>query len=272
MDPCFRFFDLEGKTLLLTGATRGIGKGLLPDLLAQGLNLVVVSRGIERMESIRSALGVTEKRMRLYECDFSDADAVAVVSRRILDSGFPLDGILNNAAIDPREHFSRGDDAFWQNVFQVNLFAAVSLTRSILPLLKQSSQGRILFTGSILFDLGGGCLSAYAATKGALVGLTRSLANELKNTNINVNCLVPGAILVEKSSGTTDSLQRLVSWQSVRRPLIPRDLSGLACLLLSRAGEGINGQCITVDGGIAHPLASPEVQGARIDPPWPLPD
>lgn len=271
-NPRFGFFDLEGKTLLLTGATRGLGKAMLPDLLAQGLNLVVVSRGLDRMEAIRAELGVSDDRMKLYDCDLSDAAAVAATGQAILSSGCPLDGILNNAGIDPREHFGRADDAFWQQVFQVNLFAAVSLTRTLLPLVKQSPQGRILFTGSVLFELGGGCLTAYASSKGALVGLTHALAHELKNTGITVNCLVPGAVQVEKESGTAESQKRLIGFQSVARRLTPADMSGLACLLLSQAGGGICGQAITVDGGIVHPLASPESQGARLDPPWPLAD
>ena len=268
----FRFFDLEGKTLLLTGATRGLGKAILPNLLAQGLNLVVVSRGMDRMQAVRAELGVSDDRIKLYDCDLSDASAVAATGRAILRDGMPLDGILNNAGIDTREHFARSDDAFWQQLFQVNLFAAVSLTRTLLPLLKQSPQGRILFTGSVLFELGAGCLTAYTASKGALVGLTRSLAHELKNTTITVNCLVPGAVQVEKESGTSESQQRLIGFQSVARRLTPSDLTGLVCLLLSQAGGGICGQSITVDGGIVHPLASPEGQGARLDPPWPLPD
>jgi len=268
----FQFFDLQGRTLLLTGATRGIGKALLPELLAQGLNLIVVSRGLDRMEAIRQELGVGEERMRLFDCDLSQPEAVVATAQAILESGLPLDGILNNAAIDPREHFSRGDEDFWSRVFQVNLFAAVSLTRRLLPLLKKSSQGRILFTGSVLFDLGGATLSAYVATKGALVGLTGSLAHELKNTAITVNCVVPGAIQVEKESGDPNAGQRLIDMQSVPRRLGPQDLSGLICLLLSQAGEGICAQSITVDGGVVHSLASPESQGRHIDPPWPLAD
>lgn len=270
--PRFRFFDLEGKTLLLTGATRGLGKAMLPDLLAQGLNLVVVSRGLDRMEAIRAELGVSEDRLKLYDCDLSDAAAVAATGQAILSSGGPLDGILNNAGIDPREHFGRADDAFWQQVFQVNLFAAVSLTRTLLPVLKQSPQGRILFTGSVLFELGGGCLTAYGSSKGALVGLTHALAHELKHTAVTVNCVVPGAVQVEKETGSEEARKRLIGFQSVPRRLTAADLTGLVCLLLSQAGGGISGQSLTVDGGIVHPLASPEFQGARLEPPWPLAD
>ena len=134
----FRFYDLEGKTLLITGTTSGLGKAQLPELLSQGLKLILVSKGLDKMEAIRTELARDADTMQLYDCDLADAKAVESVARAILETGSPIDGILHNAGIDPRDHFSRGDDAFWQQVFQVNLFAAVSLTRHLLPRLKQS--------------------------------------------------------------------------------------------------------------------------------------
>lgn len=261
MSSRFRFFDLAGKTLLITGATRGIGKSLLPEFLEQGMQLIVVSRGVDRMESIRRSLGVQENRMQLFECDLSDPKAVAATGKAILDSGQPLDAVLHNAAIDPRADFRSGDEAFWNQVFQVNLFAAVSLTRALLPRLLESSHGRILFTGSILSDLGGAFLTAYSSSKGALVALTGALAHELRSTPITVNCVIPGAILVEKENASPEVDQQLMDWQSVSRRLVPSDLSGLIGLLLSESGSGICGQSIVVDGGLLHPLASPGFQG-----------
>lgn len=263
MSSRFRFFDLAGKTLLITGGTRGIGKALLPEFLEQGMRLIVVSRGIDRMESIRESLGVRDDLMQLFECDLSDPEAVAATGRAILESGQPLDAILHNAAIDPRADFRLGDDVFWNQVFQVNLFAAVCLTRALLPRLMESRHGRILFTGSILSDLGGACLTAYSASKGALVALTGALAHELQSTPITVNCVIPGAILVEKEAASPAIHQQLMDWQSVRRRLVPDDLCGLIGLLLSESGSGICGQSIVVDGGLLHPLASPGFQGAR---------
>jgi NAD(P)-dependent dehydrogenase (short-subunit alcohol dehydrogenase family) len=270
MKKKYQFYDLEGKHLLITGVTSGIGRALLPELLRQGMNLVVVSRGMDRMLSIREELQVPEERMQLYDCDLSNPDAVELASDRILRSGVALDGVFHNAGIDTREHFSRSSEVFWSQLFQVNLFSAVTLTRKLLPVLRRSPQGRILFTGSVMFELGGACLSAYAASKGALVGLTRSLAHELKNTTITVNCIVPGAIAVGKTAGTRSGKGGVVLEQSVSRQLHPTDLAGLLCLLLSEAGGAICGQAITVDGGLHHSVASPERQGARLVPPWPI--
>ena len=146
----FRFFDLKGRTVLVTGVTRGIGRALVPGLLAQGLNLVLLSRGGTWMEALRQETGVGEDRLRMFECDLGDRAAVDRAAREITTAGSPIDGILHNAAIDPRHWFETGGEALWDQVFQVNLFSALTLTRLLLPLLRKSGQGRILFTGSVL--------------------------------------------------------------------------------------------------------------------------
>jgi NAD(P)-dependent dehydrogenase (short-subunit alcohol dehydrogenase family) len=263
--PNFRFNDLKNKTLLITGTTRGIGKALLPGLLEQGLNLVLVSRNLQTMQDIREEFGVDEKRMKLYNCDLGDSAEVQKVAEQIAASDIALDAILHNAAIDPRHQFEIGDEVLWQSVMQVNLFSAVSLTRRLLPQLQNSKNGRIIFTGSVMYEMGGSFLTAYNSSKGALQGLTFSLAHELKHTGITVNCLVPGAILVEKENATEESNARLTNWQSVGRRIVPEDMLGPLCLLLSEAGGGISGQAITIDGGLIHPLADPDGQRRRLE-------
>ncbi len=256
----FRFPDLEGKSLLITGITRGIGRALLRGLLDQGLRLVAVSRGNEVMRAIREELGVDESRMRLFDCDLGDVTAVESAAREILELGLPVDAILHNAAIDPRQTFERSKQTFWQQVFQVNLFSAAALTRQLLPLLRRSGQGRVIFTGSVVFELGTAYLGAYAASKGAVSGLTRSLAHELKSSGITVNCVAPGAIRVEEEKPNSETDRKIVGWQAIPRRLEPADLLGPVCLLLSRSGGGITGQTLTVDGGLIHPLADPDAQ------------
>ncbi len=264
----FRFFDLEGKTLLITGVTRGIGRAILPELLAQGLRLILVSRGEEKMATLREELcastGVSPERIALFHCELGDAASVAQTAEAILASGLPVDAILHNAAIDPRHWFEGENEAFWLHLFQVNLFASITLTRKLLPRLRASTQGRIVFTGSVTDALGSACLSAYVASKGAINGVTRALAHELKGSGITVNCIVPGAIFVPEDQPSEEITQLLINGQSVGRRLVPDDLTGPLCLLLSSAGGGISAQTITVDGGTFHTLADPDFQGRSL--------
>jgi NAD(P)-dependent dehydrogenase (short-subunit alcohol dehydrogenase family) len=119
--------------------------------------------------------------------------------------------------------------------------------------------------GSVMAELGGANLTAYAASKGALAAVTRALAHELKGTSITVNCVMPGAIQVEKEQASVASNGRLIDWQTLPRRLTPHDLFGLLALLLSEAGAAITGQAITVDGGLLHPIADPRCQ-AKLTP------
>lgn len=216
------------------------------------------------MEEIRAELGVAENRLRLYQCDLADAVEVQKIAEEIAAADFPLDAIWHNAAMGKRQPFETSGEDLWQQMFQVNVMSAAMLTRRLLPKLSSSGRGRIIFTSSVLFELGGSHRIAYVASKGAVEGLTRSLAHELKHTGITVNCVVPGAIPTGRINPDSPENQRVIDWQSVGRRVLPADMLGPVCLLLSEAGGGISGQSWKIDGGLIHPLADPEAQRKRI--------
>jgi len=266
MTPGFQFDDLRGKTVVLTGATRGIGKALAPGLLAQGIRLILVGRDAGALDEVVRSLrdcGEAATWVQGVVCDLANPEDRARASAEIAALAPTLDGLIHNAAIDPRQSLENTSLDFFRNVMATNVEPSLELTRDLLPNLKRSSAGRVVLVGSITFDVGTAYLSAYTASKGALVGLTRSLAHELGEYSLTINCLSPGAIVVEKEAGrnSEETDRALIGWQSVRRRLVPNDLLAPLCLLLSETSGGISGQVLTVDGGLMHPIAAPGLQG-----------
>jgi NAD(P)-dependent dehydrogenase (short-subunit alcohol dehydrogenase family) len=264
-DTSFQFNDLSGKTIVLTGATSGIGHAILPDFLRQGLNLILMGRNPEKLAAVAAEHASYKEQIQTITCELSDPKSREEACDQILKNNSAIDGFISNAAIDPRREFEDISTQFVRNVMATNLEPSFHITQKLIPLLKKSPAGRIILIGSITYDLGGTYMSAYAASKGALIGLTRSLAHELYTTNITVNCLSPGAIVVKKEGHHPERDQQLIDLQSVPRRLTPKDIIGPLSLLLSDAGGGISGQVIKVEGGVFHPLASAKLQKIRLE-------
>ena len=271
----FRFFDLEGRTVVLTGAANGIGRELAIGLAEQKCRLLLVDRDAQRLGETREAIAAIAANpdaltVETFICDLSLPEQRAGLTTQLQER--EVDAIIHNAAIDARMPLRRLDIGFFRRIMATNVEPAVELTRELLPNLERSAAGRVIMIGSITFEIGTGVLSAYVASKGALVGLTRSLAHELGSSGITVNCISPGAISVEKERARGDSHggvsvleEAIVSRQSIKRWLVPDDLLGPVCLLLSEAGAAITGQVLQVDGGLMHPLADPEFQSSFIE-------
>ena len=260
--PIFHFHDLAGRTVALTGAANGIGRAIAPGLAAQGINLVLIDRDRERLATVLTELRAGGARAEGVIGDLSAPGERARIAREIAELSPRIDGIIHNAAIDPRQPLETTSIDFFRHVMATNVEPAVELTRDLLPALHRSDAGRIILVGSLTFEVGTALMSAYVAAKGAIVGLTRSLANELGPSGITVNCIAPGAVVVEKEGerNTEETEDAILTWQAVKRRIQPGDLLGIMCLLLSEAGSCISGQVISVNGGLLHPIADPELQ------------
>jgi 3-oxoacyl-[acyl-carrier protein] reductase/(S)-1-phenylethanol dehydrogenase len=276
--PDFVFHDLRQRVILLTGAANGIGRVLAHGLAEQGCRLILVDKDEVRLREVATSIqGLWGERnttaVEIVVCDLSDPEARAAAMLRIHEVSPVVDGLIHNAAIDPRMPLENTSLDFFRHVMATNVEPAVEMTRDLLPQLKLSEAARIILIGSATFELGSGMLSSYVASKGAVVGLTRSLANELGKEGITVNCISPGVIDVDKEASRRKERrsehgyeEKVFSWQAMKRVLVPADLLGIVCLLLSRAGGGITGQVLSVDGGLQHPLADPDRQAALISP------
>lgn len=259
-----RFDDLDGRTVVLTGATSGIGRAILPDLLEQGLRLVLVGRSAEKLAGLRDELAAFQGQFQTVVCELSDPDSRAAACEEILATNERIDGFVSNAGIDPRRRIEETSVPFMRQVMATNVEPGIEFTQKLLPRLKESPAGRVVLIGSINWETGGVYMTAYASSKAALIGMTRTMAHELAPTGITVNCLSPGAIVVEKEGHRPGHDKALTDLQSVRRRLTPDDLVGPLLLLLSEAGGGISGQTIPVDGGLIHPIAGAAMQERRL--------
>lgn len=259
-----RFDDLDGRTVVLTGATSGIGRAILPDLLAQGLRLVLVGRSPGKLAELHDELAAYQGHFQTVVCELSDPESREAACDEILATHDRIDGFVSNAAIDPRRRIEETSVPFLRQVMATNVEPGLVFTQRLLPRLKESPAGRVVLIGSVNWETGGVYMSAYASSKAALIGLTRTLAHELAPTGITVNCLSPGAIVVAKEGHRPAHDKTLTDLQSVRRRLTPDDLVGPLLLLLSEAGGGISGQTIPVDGGLIHPIASAALQENRL--------
>ena len=225
---------LAGRRAIVTGAASGIGEATARRLRADGAEVIAVDRA-----------GVD------VNVDLATDEGIAAV---IAEAGDRLDILVNNAGVNPVASLAEFEDAQWDVSLAVNVTAPFKLSRGLAPLLAQSKAGRIINTGSIMSSLGDAKFMAYAASKHAILGLTRSLANELGPMGITVNCVQPGAIVTGMTRPTFDAIPEAAEYYRARSPLgrlgQPEDIADVFAFLASDDARFITGQGIMVDGGV----------------------
>jgi 3-oxoacyl-[acyl-carrier protein] reductase len=225
---------LSGRRAIVTGAASGIGAATVKRLVADGAEVIAVDRaGVDVAADLAT-----------------DAGIAAVIAA----AGDRLDILINNAGVCPAAPLGAIDDALWQSGLDVNVTAPFKLSRALAPLLARSKAGRIINTGSILSSYGDAGLVAYSASKHAILGLTRALANELGPLGITVNCIQPGAIVTGMTQPMFDSRPESAAYYTGRSALgrlgQPEDSADVFAFLASDDARFITGQGIMVDGGV----------------------
>ncbi|MEM1142432.1 MAG: SDR family oxidoreductase [Pseudomonadota bacterium] len=246
-------FDLSGKTALVTGCKRGIGKAMAVALAEAGANIIGVSATLEESgSSIENAIRSLNREFTAYQCDFADRAALYRFIDQVRRNHGVVDILVNNAGTILRAPAAEHSDEFWDTVVQVNLSSQFILSRELGRDMLEKGAGKIIFTASLLSYQGGITVPGYAASKGGLQQLIMGLANEWASKGINVNGIAPGYI----ETDNTDALRQDSSRAQAILERIPQgrwgtpdDFKGPIRFLASAASDYVNGSILLVDGG-----------------------
>ena len=248
-----QMFDLTGKTALVTGAKRGIGRGMAEALAAAGADIIGVSAtmkadGGELGKSV-TAMG---RNFAAYQCDFANRAAVRGFADQVLADHPQIDILVNNAGTIKRAPAAEHPDELWDEVIEVNLNAQFILTRAIGNSMIQRGSGKVIFTASLLTFQGGINVPGYAASKGGIGQLTMAFANEWASKGVNVNAIAPGYIATDNTEALRNDAARynsILERIPAGRWGTPQDFAGPVVFLASDASAYVNGTILTVDGG-----------------------
>lgn len=246
--------DFQGQTVLVTGATRGMGKQFADDLAKLGANLILTGTDKERVENLnREAKLDKNTNKKYYAVDFADA---ASTQAFIEDIGTyqKIDVCINNAGINRINFIDETLFADWKDILNVNLEAPFLIMRALIPLMKKNHYGRIVNIASIFGVISKAKRSIYSATKFGLHGLTVSSAIELAPYNVLVNSVSPGFVLTEltKSILSEEEMKNLALQVPARRFAQPDEISRVVLFLASSLNTYLTGQNIVVDGGFTN--------------------
>ena len=245
-------FRLDGRTAVVTGASRGIGAAIAVALAEAGADIVGVSRTLGPDSDVARDVEARGRSFTGYDCDLSERDAVRSLSERLRRDHAVVDILVNNAGTVRRSPAAETTDEDWDHVLDTDLTATFILARDLGRRMVERRTGKVIFTASLLAFQGGILVPAYAAAKGGVVQLAKALANEWAGHGVQVNAIAPGYIATDNNHALRSDPERKASIDA-RIPAgrwgAPDDLAGAAVFLASSASDYVNGSVLVVDGG-----------------------
>jgi len=246
-------FRLDGRTALVTGCKRGIGKAMAEGLAEAGADILGVSASLEREGSeVERAVRALGRNFQAYQCDFAVRESLYAFIRQVKAEHPIIDILVNNAGTIRRRPAAEHPDEDWAHVLEVNLSSQFILSREFGKDMVARGAGKIIFTASLLTFQGGITVPGYAASKGGVGQLTMALSNEWAGKGVCVNAIAPGYIATDNTQALQDDptrsrqiLERIPAGRWGR----PEDFAGPVVFLASSASDYMSGHIMVVDGG-----------------------
>jgi len=245
--------DLSGKTAIVTGASRGIGKAIALALGAAGAKVAGVARNEERLQETISAIKAAGGDGAAFVCDATDAEAVQKVVDSVVESMGRLDIMVNNAGITRDTLLPRMTDDDWDQVISTNLRSVFLFTRAASQAMMRTRSGRIINISSVSGLMGNPGQANYSASKAGVIGFTQTVARELgsKRRPITVNAICPGFIASDMTEALGEALQAVVKEKIPLQRLGEADeIADAVLYLASDSAAYLTGQVLTLDGGL----------------------
>ena len=244
-------FDLTGKTALVTGSSRGIGRAIALGLARQGADIALHFHTNEAAaREVQSEIEALNRRARVFQADARDGESLKVLWTDATRELGRIDILVNNAGLLKNAFLAMTSDASWDEVLDVNLKAAFQMSRAAAKAMSRQKSGRIINISSQAGQMGDALRAPYSAAKAGLIGLTKATARELAIANVTCNAIAPGFIETDMTTGDETRREAQRAIVPVKRFGKPEEVAALAVYLASDEAAYITGQVFAIDGGL----------------------
>lgn len=246
-------FDLKGRSALVTGGSKGLGKAIARGFAEAGARVMICSRHEDELIAAQREIaeGIAGADIRYLVADMASREGTDALAAAALEAFGTVDILVNNAGVNAPQAIDIIDDEVWDRVIEINVTAVMRLTRALVPAMKAQKWGRVIHISSVLGVGSKPGRNAYSASKAALIGLAKASALDLGPYGITVNCIGPGPFLTDMPMSLLSEPEKdeFSNRTALKRWGQPRELAGPALMLASEAGSYITGEMLLVDGG-----------------------